>query len=562
MANFTSEQQAQRFEADVKDVRKKTVTHTRGSTTLQRQLDSTKEKLHMKEVQIVELTDQLKQTTDQLKNVEYKATRLQTKLDLALVSVDVLLSMPREKHDDEIDHLGPTPAEPKVVASQQEGEELSMMRAAFNQLEASYAQVEFQLEMERFRVAQLSNELAQSKHETEAAEQDFNDLLPRIDNYDQMLGESIRIEAELRMNLEVVGREADEWRLLAQRFEDEVKDAREKTAVHSRDSSIDKEHDLGSEIFRSEFLDLESGLLVIKSIYSTASTSSSADQNEADIAHESLLSSLIDENPFVPSLSLERDMEESGEHIQNLQDELRELGDRLQEEQDRRAELEAHMIEMNDRHAHMEAMEVEISDMTAELIRKTEQVKNAEYEVTYFQTQFEFARESAVELLSSQQEQHNVKVGLLGQELAESKVVASQQLSMLRAEFTQLEASYEAQLDVERAHFAQLSGELAKSKHASEAAEQKLDELRQQLDLGQKEHDDTARQSQKQANYAAGSMSIDGSANDMAQKYPQEHKCNAALFSRLQSATGNMKVPCRMRPHLAHDRSERRPWRP
>ncbi|KAF0690394.1 Aste57867_18229 [Aphanomyces stellatus] len=540
MANFTSDQQAQRFEAEVKEVREKTATHSCDSSTLQRQLDATKEKLHMKEVQVSELTQKLSKTTDQLKNVEYKATRLQTKLDLALVSVDVLLSMP----------------------PQQEGEELSMLGVEFTQLEASYAQVEFQLQMERFRVAQLSNELAQSKHETKAAEQEFNALLPRIDNYDQMLRESMHIEADLQMKLEVVGREADKWQQLAQRYKDEVKDDREKTAAHSRESAIDKEHDLGSEIFRSEFLDLESGLLVVKSIYSTTSTSSSAEQNEADIARESLLSSLIDENPIRPSLSIERDMDDSGQHIQILQDELRELGARLQEEQDRRAELEAQMIVMNDHHAHMKEMEVEISNMTTELIHKTEQVKNAEYEVTYFKTQFKFARESAVELLSSQEEQHKVNVNLLHQKLDESKVVASQQLSILRAELTQLEASYEAKLDVEHVRVSQLSGELAKSKHATEAAEQELDDLRQHFDDLEREHNDTVRQSQKHANHAARSMSIDGSAKDMAQKYPQERKRNATLHSRLPNATGSNQGPCRMRPLLTHNRSERRQWRP
>ncbi|KAF0697681.1 Aste57867_11652 [Aphanomyces stellatus] len=477
----------------------------------------------------------------------------------------------------------------------------------------------------------MDEEMASLKRELEDVK---DDLLLKTDEYDQLVTASSQIEAELEKDLEEVEQKAEKWRQQAQRFEDEVKDAREKMAAHFRESTIlqreldktkeklqrlsqektrwetevdhlttqvriieasnedlkhqlekaledkvflqndydeiEKEHELSSERFRSEILDLKSELFAVKLKISTASprqASSSAEQNEADFARESFLSSLIDENPFRPSLSLERDMEENEKHIQILQDELRELGDRLQEEEDRRAELEAQMVEMNDRQAHMEAMEVEISEMTDELIQKAEQVKNAENEVTRLQTKLNFALASVEAMLSSSKEQHDVEIDQLRQRLAESKVVASQQegsfheLSMLRAEFTQLEASYaqaKVQLEMERVRFAQLSEELAQSKNATEAAEQELDDLRRQFDDLQKEHDETVRQSQKQANHAARrprSMSIDGSANDMAQKYLQERKRNAALLSRLQNATGNMQVLCRVRPLLAHDPS-------
>ncbi|KAF0689952.1 Aste57867_18596 [Aphanomyces stellatus] len=77
----------------------------------------------------------------------------------------------------------------------------------------------------------------------------------------------------------------------------------------------------------------------------------------------------------------------------------------------------------------------------------------------------------------------------------------------------------------------------------------------------QQELDATVRQSPKKANHAARSVTIDGSAIDMAHKYLQERTRNAALHSRLQNAISNMQVHCRVRPVMAHGRSERPPWR-
>ncbi|CAK4885808.1 unnamed protein product [Aphanomyces euteiches] len=470
----------------------------------------------------------------------------------------------------------------------------------------------------------MEDEVSLLKRELEDVRED---LQLKTDEYNELVSASSLVEAELEKDLMEVERKAEKWRQQAQRFEDEMRDAREKMAAHFRESAtlqheldvtkeklesltmaksrwetevdhlatqvrileasnedlkhqlekaledkvflqsdyaeIEKEYELTSERFRTEILDLKSELFAVKLKQNGQPNATSNEEQQRDTIRESLLSTLIDENPFRPSLSLERDMEENEMHIQILQEELRELGDRLQEEETRRGQLEAQLLDMHARQAHMEAMEVEISEMSDELIYKAEQVRRAENEVTILQTKLGFALSSVEAMLSSAKEQHELEIDELRKKLDESKAISSTQeqsfneLTMLRAEYSQLEALHsqtKAQLEIERARFQQLSEELEQSKNATEAVQQELEDLRQQYAELQKEHEESLRQSQPIVR-PARSRSIDGSANDMAQKYLLERKRNAMLLSRLQNLTGNMQVLCRVRPLLAHDPS-------
>ncbi|KAF0706206.1 hypothetical protein As57867_006771, partial [Aphanomyces stellatus] len=62
-----------------------------------------------------------------------------------------------------------------------------------------------------------------------------NDLLRKTDEYDQLVVASRQIEAELEKDFEEAEEKANKWRQLAQRFEGEVQDAREKMAAHFRE---------------------------------------------------------------------------------------------------------------------------------------------------------------------------------------------------------------------------------------------------------------------------------------------------------------------------------------
>ncbi|KAF0710110.1 hypothetical protein As57867_005637, partial [Aphanomyces stellatus] len=104
-----------------------------------------------------------------------------------------------------------------------------------------------------------------------------------------------------------------------QDLKDQLESALEdKVFLQTDYDDMEKTHELSSERLRSEILELKSELFAVQSKISTACPrpiSSSAEQNEAEVARESFLSSLIDENPFRPSLSLEIDMEENDKHI-------------------------------------------------------------------------------------------------------------------------------------------------------------------------------------------------------------------------------------------------------
>ncbi|ETV97826.1 hypothetical protein, variant 2 [Aphanomyces invadans] len=481
----------------------------------------------------------------------------------------------------------------------------------------------------------MEEELAAAKRELDEVKEE---LLLKTDEYNELVTASSMIEAELEKDLRVVEQKAEKWRQQAQRFEDEVRDARKKMVVHFRESAtlqreldrtkeklqilsqdkarweteldhlttqvrileasnedlkhqlerahedkvflqhdyaeIEKEHELTSERYRSEILDLKSELFAVKVKVAEPPPRPLTDElTERDSLRLSLLSNLIDDNPFRPSLSLERDMEENEKHIQILQDELRELGNRLQEEEDRRGQLEAQLVYMQDRQAHMEAMEAEINDMSEELIQKAEQVRRAENEITCLQTNLSFTLASVEAMLSSTKEQHEVELEALRVKLEESRSMASSQessfreLSMLRAEYSQLEASHgqaKVQLEMERSKFAQVSAELQESKGATEAVQQELDELRKQFEELQDQHQvvmsaQPSQPPQPPSTTATGRTPSMEGHHDMAQKYLLERKRNAMLLSRLQNVTGNMQVLCRVRPLLARDPTHKGP---
>ncbi|KDO30071.1 hypothetical protein SPRG_05262 [Saprolegnia parasitica CBS 223.65] len=502
--------------------------------------------------------------------------------------------------------------------------------------------------------------IAALRRELESAK---DDLFLKTDDYDQLVQASAQIEAELEKALDDAEEAANKWRYSAERLEQELADTKEKLVVSYQDAAsvqtelekykeqattlatekmawetdmdrlttqvrileastsdlkhqleraledkvflqndydeIEKEHELTTERFRTEILDLKSELFALqlhqKAGESSAhmpsspllptSPSSSFDNDsmdddlderadfdnnnndedddedleeheglrngdEDDEDDEDMLLSPESDAPLRHISSADRDAEESERQIVILEEEMEELARRLQEEEDRRMELEEELVELRDNEAHIQAMETEISEMSDELIEKALVIKQTESEVerlqgelatmeaTLVSTKEEFAlAQSQLQTLQSFQDDHANYVALER---------SMNELQVECARIKELNDQLSVKLDTERTRQSMLVQELESSKTSFESLQTQFDELMDKYEGVQRDLEKS-----RHANaMASPSQQIEG---EIAQKYVLERRRNAALLSRLQNLTGNIQVFCRVRPLLSRD---------
>ncbi|OQR96386.1 kinesin [Thraustotheca clavata] len=496
----------------------------------------------------------------------------------------------------------------------------------------------------------MEEELTALRRELEIVK---DDLFLKTDDYDQLVTASAQIEAELEKALDEAEESGNKWRYTAERLEQELADTKEKLVASYQDAAtmqtdlekykeqattlaqekmtwetemdrlttqvrileastadlrhqldraledkvflqndydeIEKEHELTTERFRTEILDLKSELFALQlhqkaadnmpsspllptSPTSTFGNDSLEDLDEGEELYPSEECDDEDmegsENP-VPDeeddddeemllspdavrhiSSADRDAEESERQIVILEEEMEELARRLQEEEDRRCELEEELVELRDNEAHIQAMETEIGEMSDELIEKALVIKQTESEVERLQG--ELAAMEAT-LISTKEEYAMAKTQL--QELQSLKddhanyVALENSMVELRDEcdrIKQLHEQLQTKLDAEKARQAMLLTELEQSKMALESLQTKFDELMDKYERVQKD----LEKSRHENLLASPSQQIEG---EIAQKYVLERRRNAALLSRLQNLTGNIQVFCRVRPLLSRD---------
>ncbi|OQR85170.1 kinesin-like protein [Achlya hypogyna] len=500
----------------------------------------------------------------------------------------------------------------------------------------------------------MDEEIAALRRELESAK---DDLFLKTDDYDQLVQASSQIEAELEKALDDAEEAATKWRFTAERLETELADTKEKLVVSIQDAAnvqteldkykeqattlaaekmtwetdmdrlttqvrileastndlrhqldraledkvflqndydeIEKEHELTTERFRTEILDLKSELFALQlhqkagenpaiaspllptSPSSSFENDSLEDLDEHDdegynhgnqeddedleepedgLADEEddqdMLLSPDSDTPLRHISSADRDAEESERQIVILEEEMEELARRLQEEEDRRMELEEELVELRDNEAHIQAMETEISEMSDELIEKALMIKQTESEVerlqgelatmeaTLVSTKEEFAAaQTQLQTLQSFQDDHANYVAL------------EASMQTLQAEcdrIKELNDQLHAKLETERQRQAMLVQELESSKTSFESLQTQFEELMEKYEGVQQDLEKS-----RHANaMATPSQQIEG---EIAQKYVLERRRNAALLSRLQNLTGNIQVFCRVRPLLARD---------
>lgn len=186
---------------------------------------------------------------------------------------------------------------------------------------------------------------------------------------------------------------------LQHKLEREMED---KVFLLSDQEELQRAHELATERFRTEIMDLKSELFVLQQKAESASASAGktaqwmdsgsgsaatrSDDDDADTEDIDVDDDDDDERYQVRGSTLhERDEIDREELIESLQAEIDALSARVQDETDLREQLEADISELQATLAQAEVMETEIMEMTDELIEKSQEIRTRDIEIQRLQ---------------------------------------------------------------------------------------------------------------------------------------------------------------------------------
>ncbi|KAI9914948.1 hypothetical protein PsorP6_008434 [Peronosclerospora sorghi] len=171
----------------------------------------------------------------------------------------------------------------------------------------------------------------------------------------------------------------------------------EKVFLLNDQEELQREHEMATERFRTEIMDLQSELYALQQKYEETTTTSeirgSFSGNDSMATTCSQSEDNNERSSHRHSTAHERDEISREVLIESLRVEIEALSSSVQEETEARAAAEAEIRHLRDNLAHMEAMEAEMTDMTDELIAKSQEIRDRDEE-------FEGLRESILKLQS------------------------------------------------------------------------------------------------------------------------------------------------------------------
>ncbi|KAG7398854.1 hypothetical protein PHYBOEH_010368 [Phytophthora boehmeriae] len=229
---------------------------------------------------------------------------------------------------------------------------------------------------------QFENELSTTRSELDAAVAARRRLEQEQDDLETQVRVLQATEADLRHKME--------------------REMEEKVFLLSDQEELQREHEMATERFRTEIMDLKSELYALQQKDEDATTTpehrgsfsgndsmaTTQSQSEEDDDYEA-----YDENSLRHSTVHERDEISREVQIDSLREEIDALSSRLQDETDARSSAEAKVQQLLVNLAQMEAMESELTDMTDELIEKSQEIRTRD-------EQIEQLRESLVKFQS------------------------------------------------------------------------------------------------------------------------------------------------------------------
>ncbi|KAF4322299.1 hypothetical protein BBO99_00004096 [Phytophthora kernoviae] len=297
---------------------------------------------------------------------------------------------------------------------QRKQQELKAMQDEFDEYTQSSHELEQELEQELSRVEKrnvhLLNKNQHFERDLQLVRSKLEDALEQAHQFeDELSATRVELEAAVaaRRRLEQEQDDLETQVRVLQATEADLKhkmerEMEEKVFLISDQEELQREHEMATERFRIEIMDLKSELYALQqkdedttatsehrgSFSGNDSMAMTQSQSEEDDDYEA-----YDESSLRHSTVHERDEISREVLIESLREEIEALSSRMQDETDARATAEAKVQQLLVNLAQMEAMESELTDMTDELIEKSQEIRTRD-------EQIEQLRESLVKFQS------------------------------------------------------------------------------------------------------------------------------------------------------------------
>lgn len=270
--------------------------------------------------------------------------------------------------------------------------ELAQLQREFDEYTESSHELEQELEQELTR-AETQNGQLQSRNQVVE-----HDLLTAREKLDHALAQVRTSEYELKALQTELAQCVDAKRKLEQEQDDlhtqvrilqateedlhhrMEREMEEKVFLLDDQEELQREHELATERFRTEIVDLKSELFVLRQKYDKVKAVYEANRN-----NQAGYDSEDDIFGQRPSLVTDRDVIDREVQIETMQQEIEVLSARIQDETETREKLEIELIEMQMTVAQAEAMEAEVTEMTDELIEKAQEIRKRDMEIQTLQ---------------------------------------------------------------------------------------------------------------------------------------------------------------------------------
>ncbi|KAF4033161.1 Kinesin motor domain [Phytophthora infestans] len=386
-------------------------------------------------------------------------------------------------------------------------QELKQMQDEFDEYTQSSHELELELEQELSRVEKRNthllsknqylerdlqiarNKLEEALDQTRQFENELQATRTELDTATQACRKLEQQQDELETQVRVLrATESD----IRHKMEREME---EKVFLLSDQEELQHEHELATERFRTEIMDLKSELYALQQKYEDATTVSETFSNNESMATTRSQSedddegydSSFNENSLRHSTVHERDEISREVLIESLREEIEALSSTVQDETEARAAAEAEMQQLRESLAHMEAMEAEMTEMTDELIGKSQEIRTRD-------EQIEELRESLLKLQSEMATANDGGIAFTNERENMQRQLEDKdkEITALKDELDTLKSQYDDLAESER----QLKTELEHENEAVDELKEQVETLTRNLEESKQERSELERKLQ------------------------------------------------------------------
>ncbi|KAG7391861.1 hypothetical protein PHYPSEUDO_003067 [Phytophthora pseudosyringae] len=366
-------------------------------------------------------------------------------------------------------------------------QELKQIQDEFDEYTQSSHELEQELEQELSRVEKRNGHLLNKnqyfERDLQLARSKLEEALDQTRKFEdelQATRSELHAAVQARRKLEQQQDELETQVRVLQATESDLRhkmerEMEEKVFLLSDQEELQREHEMATERFRTEIMDLKSELYALQQKYEDATTVSETFSGNDSMATTRSQSeddddgydSSYNENSLRHSTVHERDEISREVLIESLREEIEALSSSVQDETEARAVAEAEVQQLRDSLSHMEAMEVEMTEMTDELIGKSQEIRTRD-------EQIEALRES---LLKLQAEMATANDG--GIEFTNERENMQNQLGEKDNEIN----SIKEELDTIKSQYDDLAENERQLKSSLEQENESVDELKEQIEI-------------------------------------------------------------------------------